>query len=75
MHAYTACFFMQNFSLNSIVGIYRCSRDETPKVEFVMFSSKIDILAILGVQKYYFEVSSSALSYTWTNSWFRYIFN
>jgi len=64
MHAYTSCFFIQNFSLNSIVRIYRCSCDETPKVEFVVFSGKIDILSTLGVQKYYFEVSSSALSYT-----------
>jgi len=54
--------------------IYCCSRDETPKAEFVDFSGKIDILATLGVQKCYFEVSSSALSYTWVNSWFRYIF-
>jgi len=46
---------------------------ETPKVEIVVFSSKIDIPATLGVQKCYFEVNSSALSYTWVNSWFRYI--
>jgi len=46
------------------VGIYYCSRDETIKVEFVVFSGKIDILATLGVQKCYFEVSSSDLSYT-----------
>jgi len=31
--------------------------------EFMHLGSKMDILAILGVQKYYFEVSSSALSY------------
>jgi len=49
-------------NLNSIVGIYRCSRDETPKVEFVVFSGKIDIPATLGVQKCYFEVSSCALN-------------
>jgi len=74
MYAYTACLFIKNFSLNSIVGIYRCLHDETPKVGFVGFSGKIDILATLGVQKCYFEVSSSALSYT-VNLWFRNIFN
>jgi len=62
MYAYTFCFL--NFSLNLIVGIYHCSCDETPKVEFVVFGDNIDILATLGVQKCYFEVISSALSYT-----------
>jgi len=72
MDAYTAYFFIKKFSLNSIVGIYHCLHDETPKVEFVFFSGKIDILATLGVQKCYLELSTSALSYTWT---FHYILN
>jgi len=33
------------------------------KLEFMHFSSKMDILAILEVHKRYFKVSSSALSY------------
>jgi len=32
------------------MGIYYCSCDETPKLEFVHLSSKMGILAALGVQ-------------------------
>jgi len=44
------------------VGIYFfLSRDEAPKLEFMYLSSKINIVATLGVQKLYFKVISSAL--------------
>jgi len=42
---------------------YDCPRDETPKLEFLYLSDKIDILATVVVQKHYFEVSAGPLCY------------